>query len=84
MDVEFGRRNWRESNRVQIEEHVTERDQLEVKIRQLEMSKKEAEMIIVRLRHQKEEQQKCYEFQLQQQLKSEEQRIKSANRNLER
>jgi len=83
MDVEFGRRNWRESNRVQIEEHVTERDQLEVKIRQLEMSKKEAEMIIVRLRHQKEEQQKCYEFQLQQQLKSEEQRISESRAQIE-
>jgi len=83
MDAEFTRKSLRESSGVEFGEHVIKMDKLEFKKRQLEMSIAEAEIVIIRLRHQKEEEQKCHEFQLQQQLKSEEQRISESRERIQ-
>lgn len=69
IDVDFCRQNCRESSKFECEEHVTKVNQLEREI--------------VRLRHQRAEDQKCHEFQLQQQLKSEAERISESRKRIE-
>jgi len=69
IDVDFCRQNCRESSKFEREEHVTKVNQLECEI--------------VRLRHQRAEDQKSHEFQLQQQLKAEAQRISESRKRIE-